>query len=102
MMVASVTFAEQPSVSDTNLHQFILEIRAKAKILENSSGMRNGFQSFAAAHKISTESISYSDYVLVRLLYEASRDAGFWNMHWTITNQEPVSDKIWQQWKSIK
>ena len=93
---------DRPTSSNTSLRQFILEIRAKAKILENSSGMRNGFQSFTAAHKISPESVSYSDYVLVRLLYEASRDAGFWNMHWTITNQEPNSDQIWKQWKAVK
>lgn len=36
--------------------------------------------------------------MIVRLLYEATRDAGFWNVHWTITDQPPNSDKIWQQW----
>jgi len=64
--------------------------------------MRNGFSSFTRAHNLSPETISYSDYVLVRLLYEASRDAGFWNMHWTITNQEPNSDQIWKQWKMVQ
>ena len=63
--------------------------------------MRLGFQSFTAAYKIPPKSILYSDFVVVRLLYEATRDAGFWNMHWTITDQEPVSDKIWQQWRSL-
>ncbi len=45
--------------------------------------------------------ISYSDYVIVRLLYEATRDAGFWNMHWTITNMPPNSDQVWKQWKTV-
>src|SRR5882724_2168269 len=94
--------AMQPGyASNSSLHQFVNEIRAKAKLLESSTGMRDGFASFTKAHKLSPESISYSDYVTVRLLYEAGRDAGFWNMHWTITNQEPVSDKIWKQWKTI-
>ena len=99
---ADSKFTQSSSVSSTNLSQFIIAIRGKAKGLESSSGMHQAFQSFTSAHKLAPENINYSDYVIVRLLYEASRDAGFWNMHWTITNQEPVSDKIWQQWKNIK
>jgi hypothetical protein len=64
--------------------------------------MRLSFRSFIAAYNIPPESVSYSDYVIVRLLYEATRDAGFWNLHWTITNQPPNSDKIWQQWRGVR
>jgi hypothetical protein len=46
--------------------------------------------------------VSYSDFVIVRLLYEATRDAGFWNMHWTITNMPPNSDRVWSQWKGVR
>ncbi len=64
--------------------------------------MRLGFQSFISAHKLAPESIRYSDYVIVRLLFEATRDAGFWNLHWDITDQPPNSDRIWQHWKSVR
>lgn len=64
--------------------------------------MRLSFQSFTSAYKIAPGSISYSDFVIVRLLYEAARDAGLWNMHWTITNMPPNSDRVWSQWKSAK
>ena len=64
--------------------------------------MRDSFRSFTAAYKIDPASISYSDFVIVRLLYEATRDAGFWNMHWTITNMPPNSDRVWSQWKSLQ
>jgi len=37
----------------------------------------------------------------VRLLFEATRDAGFWNLHWAITDQPPHSDRIWQQLKNV-
>jgi hypothetical protein len=63
--------------------------------------MRTSFQSFTSAYKIAPGSISYSVFAVVRLLYEATRDAGFWNMHWTITNMPPNSDRVWSQWKSI-
>jgi len=77
-------------------------VRGKAKALEGTSGMRLGFQSFLAAHQLAPESIRYSDYVIVRLLFEATRDAGFWNLHWAITDQPPNSDRIWQQWKNVE
>jgi hypothetical protein len=62
--------------------------------------MRLSFQSFTSAYKIAPGSISYSDFVVVRLLYEATRDAGFWNVHWTITDMPPNSDRVWSQWKA--
>jgi hypothetical protein len=77
-------------------------LHAKAETLASSSGMRLGFQSFTSAHQLSPNSIRYSDYVIVRLLFEATRDAGFWNLHWTITDQPPNSDRIWQQWQRTR
>jgi hypothetical protein len=64
--------------------------------------MRHDFEAFTAAHKLSSESIPYSDFVLVRILFESTRDAGFWNMHWTITDQSPNSDRIWRQWQGMQ
>ncbi|HKW32425.1 MAG TPA: hypothetical protein VJN92_05445 [Candidatus Acidoferrum sp.] len=63
--------------------------------------MRLGFKSFIAAHRLSPESIRYPDYVLIRLLFEATRDAGLWNVHWNITDQPPNSDNIWRQWRAV-
>ena len=88
--------------SGTTLAQLIDQLHDRAKKLENSSGMRSSFESFTSAYKLSPKSIRYSDFVIVRLLYEATRDAGFWNMHWTITNMPPNSDQVWRQWKSVE
>lgn len=87
---------------DTTVAHLVGEVRSRAKALENSSGMHNSFQSFTSAYKIAPGTIRYSDFVVVRLLYEATRDAGFWNMHWTITNMPPNSDRVWGQWKEVK
>jgi hypothetical protein len=89
------------SPNRTTLNQFVRQIQQKAKTLESASGMRSGFQSFTSSHKLPAESLHYSDYVIVRLLFEAARDAGYWNLHWDITDQPPNSDRIWQQWKSV-
>jgi hypothetical protein len=96
------TVALPASSSHTTVGHLISEIRLHAKKLEKSSGMRSGFASFTSAYKLDPASISYSDFVIVRLVYEASRDAGFWNMHGTITDMPPNSDRIWKLWKDVK
>jgi len=93
--------AQTPSTSSSDLAQLIGAIRWKAKVLEGASGMHSSFRSFTTAYKLPPESVSYSDYVVARLLYEATRDAGFWNLHWTITDQPANSDNIWRQWKRV-
>jgi hypothetical protein len=89
------------SGSRTTLSQFVNVIRAKAQTLEASPATQQDFRSFVSAHNLPPDSVSYHDYVIVHLLFEATRDAGFWNMHWSITDQPPNSDSIWRQWRSI-
>lgn len=91
----------QPLTPNTTLAQLLVALHQKASSLESSSGMRSSFQSFLASHNLPPDSVRYRDYVIARLLFEATRDAGFWNLHWSITDQPPNSDRIWQQWKSI-
>jgi len=79
----------------------ISQIRAKAKTLESSPGMQSAYKVFADEHKIAPDSLRYPDFVIVRLVFEATRDAGFWNMHWSVTDKPPNSDEIWRQWKGI-
>jgi hypothetical protein len=82
--------------------QLVSAVRQKAKTLESTSGMRQAFQSFLTAHHLPPDSVRYSDFVIIRLLYEATRDAGFWNVHWSITDQPPNSDRIWNQWRAVR
>lgn len=102
LLVAQDAHPTQPTATrtDTSLAQLLTKLHEKARALESSSGMRQGFQSFTAAHHLSPDGIRYSDYVMARLLFEATRDAGLWNLHWSITDQPPNSDRIWQQWKA--
>jgi hypothetical protein len=81
--------------------QLILAIHGRAEALKNSAGMRLGFESFKSAYKLPDDAVRYDDFVVVRLLYEAARDAGFWNLHWTITDQPPNSDRVWKQWRTV-
>jgi hypothetical protein len=90
-----------PQTQAPTLASLISAVRAKSKSLESSPGMRAAYDSFLAAHHLAPGGVSYSDFILVRLTFEATRDAGFWNMHWSITDQPPNSDRIWAQWKTV-
>jgi hypothetical protein len=79
--------------------QLVQAIRAKAKALEGGAGMKSAYDSFLTQFHLQADAPSYSDFVVTRLFYEATRDAGFWNLHWAITNMPPNSDEIWKQWK---
>lgn len=105
--VAPICAQSQESASSVRaprgipLSQFVADIQQKAKTLENTPGMRLGFQSLITSHDLSPDSVRYSDYVLIRLFFEATRDAGLWNVHWSITDQPPNSDNVWRQWRAI-
>jgi len=85
----------------TTLSDLVIQLRAQAKTFEGSSGMQSGFRGFTAKFALQPGVVSYSDYAIARLLFEATRDAGFWNLHWRITNLPPNSDAIWSQWTAL-
>lgn len=39
---------------------------------------------------------TFRDFVRLRALFEATRDAGFFGVRWAITNEEPASTKLWK------
>jgi hypothetical protein len=81
--------------------ELVSGVREKAKALEGTSGMKLGYQSLISEFRLAPDWVRYSDFVIVRLLFEATRDAGLWNLHWTITDREPNSDVIWKQWQAV-
>jgi len=90
-----------PVASRTTLADLNNVICRKARNLENSNNMRLSFRAFSSAYKLPPKSVSYSDFAIARLLFEATRDAGFWNLHWAITDMPPNSDNIWRQWRNV-
>jgi hypothetical protein len=100
-LVLLLSVAGALDAADTTLTQLVTAIRAKAKTLESSAGVKDGYRSFTSQFKLQAGTVSFSDYVIARLLFEATRDAGFWNLHWEITDRPPNSDNIWRQWKAV-
>ena len=102
VLLAVLLLGPQAASAQPTLTKLIEAVREKAKALETSSGMQLGFKTFTAANKLKPGQVSQSDFAVVRLLFESTRDAGLWNLHWTITDMEPNSDKIWKQWGSVR
>lgn len=93
--------AASNKLADSSLTALVSALKSKSKSLESSPAQRRAYETFLAAHKLAPAGVSYSDFVLVRIIFEATRDAGFWNMHWSITDKPPNSDEVWRQWKSV-
>ena len=80
-----------PSFSPgTQLAQLILQIQGKAKILESSSGMQFAYQKFTSAHNLTADSVRYSDFVIVRLLFRSHERCGF--LEYALGHHEPAAE----------
>ena len=76
------------------------ELEAIALQMEDDEGTREEFAAFARAHALDDGQDVFRDYVRVKLAFEATRDGGWWNMRWAITNRPPDSKAIWPQWQA--
>jgi hypothetical protein len=94
--------AFQGANAEPTLARLVEAVREKAKALESTSGMQLGFKTFTAANRLKPGQVSQSDFAVVRLLFESTRDAGLWNLHWKITDLEPNSDNVWKQWGNAR
>jgi len=95
--------AAQPRASTPSptLAGLLAGLREVATTLEATAGMKAGYAALLRKNGLTEAGLPYADFVAVRLLYEATRDAGFWNLQWRITNREPRSDEIWKQWQRV-
>lgn len=61
--------------------------------------LRPEYEAFAKRHGIDPATPElWSQFTRLRWLFEATRDGGWWQLRWDITNQEPSSQKIWAAW----
>jgi hypothetical protein len=58
------------------------------------------FQAFAARHGADASSPQLrQDFVRLWVLFEATRDGGWWRLRWQVTDQQPTSQQIWKAWQ---
>lgn len=68
--------------------------------LENSEVLKEEFNLFQRTHGISNEESIFKEFVRIKMVFEATRDSGLWQLRWSVTDKEPNSDAIWSQWQN--
>jgi len=91
-----------PTAEANTVAGLVARLRAQAAASQSSPAVRADYDALLADQRVSAAQLPYADYAYLRLLFEATRDGGYWNLHWAITDREPNSDAIWTQWRSLR
>ncbi|MBP7867310.1 MAG: hypothetical protein KA419_15345 [Acidobacteria bacterium] len=82
------------------LAEFVARLREEVATLARRPEMAREFRGFALRHGLDAgDPLLLRDYVAVRTVFEAVRDAGWWGVRWEITDRPPDSRAIWAQWR---
>ncbi len=79
--------------------EFIAALRATADGLATHPNVRDAHAALLEQHALSDAELPLESFSRVRLVFEATRDGGLWDLRWGITDQMPWSDQIWKQWE---
>lgn len=80
--------------------EFIDALRGVAKDLEANPNVQEAYRALLSEFALDESELSLESFSRVRLVFEAARDGGLWDVRWAITDQLPRSDRIWTQWQS--
>jgi hypothetical protein len=61
--------------------------------------VRADFERLARDHGFRADAETLQQYLRVKLVFEAVREAGWWRIAWDVTDREPRSDAIWSAWR---
>jgi hypothetical protein len=91
-----------PAPTSTTVASLVARVKASAKCPELSGGMRAAYDATLRANDLKDSASLRTEFALVRVLFEATRDAGVWNLHWAVTDRQPTSVHVWKQWASLR
>lgn len=100
--VNTVGFEQQLGKDSIQLNEFVKILSHLAIEMEKLTAVQKDYESFISLHQLTHSESLYRDYVRVKLIFEATRDGGWWHLKWRVTDQEPNSKKIWKQWGNAK
>lgn len=103
-VAVSVALFAQPATAprESSPSRLVQIVREAAARMRETSGMRQSYDAFLEANGLPDGEPLRSRFCTIRILFEATRDAGLWNLHWSITNREPNSDNVWHQWAGLE
>ena len=66
----------------------------------DTTNLKEAYQIFVQKHQLDPEMPGlFSDFTRLRILFDATRDGGYWRLRWDITNREPSALLIWRTWQ---
>jgi hypothetical protein len=89
-----------PGRDTVTVEELFAAVAAEAPAIAASTAVREEYDRLRARHGLRDDDGLYADYVRVRIAFEATRAGGLWGLEWRITDREPQSDRIWEQWRS--
>jgi hypothetical protein len=78
--------------------EFVEALREVADELTSDPDVLEAHAALLQEFALTPEDAPLESFSRVRLVFEAARDGGFWDLRWAITDQMPWSDRIWEQW----
>ncbi len=92
---------QPPRTESQSTVSFGVWLAALTELLDRTPApaVDEGYVTFIASRALpAQDSKLKQDYRRLRLLFEALRDGGFWHLRWAVTDQDPSSRLIWQNW----
>jgi hypothetical protein len=80
--------------------ELVAALEREAQRLEPSAAVRADFEQLAREHRFRADAATLQQYLRVKLVFEAVREAGWWRLAWDVTDREPRSDAIWRAWRN--
>lgn len=90
-----------PDGDTVRVADLVVALESIAVELEREPTVRADFDALRGEFDLPDDPELFRDYVRVKLVFESARDGGLWNLRWSITNEEPNSDRIWAQWREL-
>jgi hypothetical protein len=91
-----------PGRSEVRVWELFAFMQAQADEAARSPVVRRDYDALLRDNAIAGDAALYRDYVRIKLAFEATRAGGLWGLHWKITDQQPQSDRVWQQWRALQ
>ena len=85
--------------STVSVEQIVGALAEQVESVSMSEDVKDDYVAFSRTHNLPLSDERYLDYVRVKIAFESTRDAGWWHVSWRITNRDPNSTYIWNQWK---
>lgn len=98
--VAPIPTAEAaaPAPGPATVDALVAALAAAADRAAADPAIADDQRALAARFALPTDDAARRDYARVTVVFEATREGGWWWVDWAITDAEPRSDAVWAAW----